>query len=189
MNCLVLEDQQIFPDLLASMVESFTEISTVFKAGSIESANMIVDHHEIDLAILDIYLPDGECYDLAQYLFTQNQNTKLIILSGAAQEFICHENIKDAIYGIIDKTDAFDASRHCLNLIVKPTHHELTQRQQTIFGLIGEGKTTKEIATELGSAHSTIETHRKAISQKLNVSGAELIRRAVLARTTQNISS
>jgi DNA-binding NarL/FixJ family response regulator len=71
---------------------------------------------------------------------------------------------------------------------VKPAHHELTQRQQTIFGLIGEGKTTKEISMELGSAHSTIETHRKAIAQKLNVSGAELIRRAALARTIQNIN-
>ena len=71
---------------------------------------------------------------------------------------------------------------------MKPAHHELTQRQQTIYSLLGEGKTTKEIAKELGSAHSTIETHRKAIAQKLNVSGAELIRRAALARTIQNIN-
>jgi DNA-binding NarL/FixJ family response regulator len=41
---------------------------------------------------------------------------------------------------------------------------------------------------ELGSAHSTIETHRKAIAQKLNVSGAGLIRRAALARKIQNIN-
>ena len=189
MNCLVLEDQQIFLDLLGSMIESFNEISAVFKAENIEAASNISRHHKIDLAILDIYLPDGESYSLAQYLLSQNANTKLVILSGAAQEFICPENLKDAIYGIIDKTDAFDALRHCLNLIVKPAHHGLTKRQQTIFGLIGEGKTTKEIAIDLESAPSTIETHRKAIAQKLNVSGAELIRRAVLAQTTKNINS
>lgn len=171
------------------MVESFTEISHVFKANSIEAANNISDHHKIDLAILDIYLPDGHCNDLAKHLASQNLDIKIIILSGAAQEFICPENLKDAIYGIIDKTDAFDALRHCLNLIVKPAHHGLTKRQQTIFGLIGEGKTTKEIAIDLESAPSTIETHRKAIAQKLNVSGAELIRRAVLAQTTKNINS
>lgn len=171
------------------MVESFTEISHVFKANSIEAANNISDHHKIDIAILDIYLPDGHCNDLANYLASQNLDIKIIILSGAAQEFICPENLKDAIYGIIDKTDAFDALRHCLNLIVKPAHHKLTKRQQTIFGLIGEGKTTKEIAINLECAPSTIETHRKAIAQKLNVSGAELIRRAVLAQTTKNINS
>ena len=188
MNCLVLEDQQIFLDLLGSMVESFTEISDVFKANSIEAGSNISHHHKIDLAILDIYLPDGHCNDLAQHLVSHNPDIKIIILSGAAQEFICPKSLKESIYGIIDKTDAFDALRHCINVIVKPAHHELTQRQQTIFGLIGEGKTTKEIAMEPGSAHSTIETHRKAIAQKLNVSGAELIRRAALARTIQNIN-
>ena len=188
MNCLVLEDQQIFLDLLGSMVESFTEISDVFKADSIEAASNISRHHKIDLAILDIYLPDGHCNDLAQHLVSQNPDIKIIILSGAAQEFVCPKMLKEAIYGIIDKTDAFDALRHCINAIVKPAHHELTQRQQIIYSLIGEGKTTKEIAKELGSAHSTIETHRKAIAQKLNVSGAELIRRAALTRTIQSIN-
>ena len=109
MNCLVLEDQQIFLDLLASMVESFSEISTVFKADSIKAASQISHEQTIDLAILDIYLPDGHCNDLAQHLVFQNPDIKIIILSGAAQEFVCPEGLKEAIYGIVDKTDAFDA--------------------------------------------------------------------------------
>ena len=188
MNCLVLEDQQIFLDLLGSMVESFTEISAVFKADSIEAASNISDQQTIDLAILDIYLPDGHCNDLAEHLASNNPAIKIIILSGAAQEYVCPKSLKETIYGIVDKTDAFDALRHCINVIVKPAHQELTERQKTIYSLIGEGKTTKEIAKELGSAHSTIETHRKAIAQKLNVSGAELIRRAALTNTIQSIN-
>ena len=188
MNCLVLEDQQIFLDLLGSMVESFAEISAVFKANSIEAARNISNQQTIDLAILDIYLPDGHCIDLAQQLVLNNSDIKIIILSGAAQEFICPNSLKEVIYGIVDKTDAFDALRYCINVIVKPAHQKLTERQQAIYSLIGEGKTTKEIAQELGSAHSTIETHRKAIAQKLNVSGAELIRRAALNRSVQNIN-
>ncbi len=124
MNCLVLEDQQIFLDLLGSMVESFTEISAVFKAGCIESAYNISKQQTIDLAILDIYLPDGHCNDLAQDLVVQNPEIKIIILSGAAQEFVCPNSLKEAIYGIVDKTDAFDALRHCINVIVKPAHHD-----------------------------------------------------------------
>ena len=102
---------------------SFNEISAVFKADSIEAANNICDDHKLDLAILDIYLPDGHCLDLAQHLVSQHQNIKIIILSGAAQEFVCPKSLKEAIYGIINKTDAFDALRHCLNAIVKPAHH------------------------------------------------------------------
>ena len=101
MNCLVLEDQQILLDLLGSILASFNEISAVFKADSIEAANNICDDHKLDLAILDIYLPDGHCLDLAQHLVSQHQNIKIIILSGAAQEFVCPKSLKEAIYGII----------------------------------------------------------------------------------------
>ena len=76
MNCLVLEDQQILLDLLGSILASFNEISVVFKADSIEAANNISDDHKLDLAILDIYLPDGHCLDLAQQLVSQHQNIK-----------------------------------------------------------------------------------------------------------------
>ena len=51
-----------------------------------------------------------------------------------------------------------------------------------------EGKTTKEIAKKLGSAISTVETHRKAIAKKLKVSGSEMIRRAALNHAIQSIN-
>ena len=170
------------------MLSALKTVHISLKLSTIEAASKIANQQTIDLAILDIYLPDGHCNDLAQHLVFQNPDIKIIILSGAAQEFVCPKMLKEAIYGIIDKTDAFDALRHCINVIVKPAHQDLTERQQTIYSLIGEGKTTKEIAKDLGSAHSTIETHRKAIAQKLNVSGAELIRRAALTRTIQSIN-
>jgi len=56
----------------------------------------------------------------------------------------------------------------------------LTPRQQEIYGLIGQGLTNKEIARATDLSLATVETHRKAIAQKLGVSGAELVRQASL---------
>ena len=53
--------------------------------------------------------------------------------------------------------------------------------------IYGEGKTTKEIAQMLGSSPSTVESHRKAIAQRLQISGAELIRTAALHQHLQKI--
>jgi DNA-binding NarL/FixJ family response regulator len=64
----------------------------------------------------------------------------------------------------------------CLNQ-PKP---ELTPRQQQIYGLIGQGLSNKEIAKATALTVATVETHRKAIAQKLGVRGAELIRQAAL---------
>lgn len=189
MNCLVLEDQQILLDLLCSMVENFSEVTNVFKTSSILDGSKIANEHEINIAIIDLYLQDGYSVDLANYLTIKNPYIKIIILSGSAKEFICPESLMQSVVATIDKYDAFDGLRDCLNKIFKPSHCNLTERQQTIYRLIGEGKSTKEIAKILDNTSSTIETHRKAIASKLGLSGAELIRRAVLNNTVQTIKS
>jgi two-component system, NarL family, response regulator DesR len=188
MHCLIVEDQRILLDLLGSMINSFSEINIISKADSLNSAKQFSKSNEIDIAILDLYLSDGFALDFAYELVNKNPNINLIILSGSAQDFICPINLIRSVRGIIDKTDAFGALRHCINEIVEPIHHTLTERQQVIYRLIGEGKTTKEIAKELGSALSTVETHRKAIAKKLKVSGSEMIRRAALNHTIQSIN-
>jgi DNA-binding NarL/FixJ family response regulator len=49
-----------------------------------------------------------------------------------------------------------------------------------VFRLIGRGAATKEIARLLGLERTTVESHRKEISRRLGVSGAELVRLAAL---------
>lgn len=45
----------------------------------------------------------------------------------------------------------------------------LTRRECEILGLIAKGYSTKEIATELGVSHKTIETHRSHLFKKLRI--------------------
>jgi DNA-binding CsgD family transcriptional regulator len=55
----------------------------------------------------------------------------------------------------------------------------LTPREQQILNLIGEGKTTKEIATTLNLSTETVGNHRKALCRKLDAhSTAALVCRA-----------
>ena len=175
MHCLVVEDQTILLDLLGSVVESFPEVEQVTKADCISTALASSKELPLDLAILDLRLPDGDGCDLGQLLVEQHPNLQLIVLSGAAQDFVCPPALQSSVRAVIDKTDAFEALRHRLTTLIKPAHLGLTARQKEIYDLIGEGKSSKEIAKLLGSALSTVETHRKAISQQLNLSGAELI--------------
>ena len=187
MHCLVVEDQTILLDLLAAVVESFPEITTVLKANCVQTATTLSQSEPLEIAILDLQLPDGDGQDLGLQLVEQHPEIQLIILSGSAQEFICPQPLRPSIRAVIDKTDAFHALRQCLNTIIQPAHQELTERQKQIYALIGEGKSTKEIAQILDSAVSTIETHRKAIAKNLNLSGAELVRAAALSQHLQNI--
>ncbi|EAQ68191.1 MULTISPECIES: response regulator [unclassified Synechococcus] len=187
MHCLVVEDERILLDLLGSVVESFSEISTVFKAQTIAAAEMISHGHGLDLALLDLQLPDGQGGDLARHLVERHTGIQLIVLSGAAEQFACPAELEPAVKAVINKASAFASLRQSLNAILQPAEQQLTQRQQEIYTLIGAGRSTKEIARQLGCSVATVETHRKAIARTLGLSGAELVKAAALATQRQAI--
>ena len=67
-------------------------------------------------------------------------------------------------------------SRHLLSILSEPatSEHEssldaLTVRQREILQLIAEGKSTKEIASILDVSVKTVETHRAAIMERLDI--------------------
>ncbi len=53
-------------------------------------------------------------------------------------------------------------------------------REWQLFLTLGDGLSNKELGTRFGISTRTVETHRKAIAKKLGVSGAALVRLAVL---------
>jgi DNA-binding CsgD family transcriptional regulator len=65
----------------------------------------------------------------------------------------------------------------------------LTQRERHILALVGQGKTSKEIACLLQCSPGTVDNHRKSICRKLRVhSTAELIFCAIQVRALLSAS-
>ena len=62
---------------------------------------------------------------------------------------------------------------------------QLSRREQEVLDLLGEGKTTKEIAAVLKLSTATIGNYRKSICRKWNIhSTAELVYHATLVAKT-----
>jgi DNA-binding NarL/FixJ family response regulator len=56
----------------------------------------------------------------------------------------------------------------------------LTDREKEVLQLLAEGRSNKEVATQLNVGVSTVETHRANLMQKLNLhSTAEIVLYAV----------
>lgn len=63
---------------------------------------------------------------------------------------------------------------------IRPPHLTLSEREHQVLTLLGGGRTTKQIAAELGLSPKTVSTFRQRIRQKLRLtSDAELIRYAL----------
>jgi DNA-binding NarL/FixJ family response regulator len=56
----------------------------------------------------------------------------------------------------------------------------LTSRERQVLQLVGEGKSSKEVATLLGISLKTAESHRSRLMQKLDIhETASLVRYAI----------
>ena len=59
---------------------------------------------------------------------------------------------------------------------------QLSDRELEIFGLIGQGRGTRQIAEQLHLSIKTVESHRAHIKEKLNLENAnELVHHAIRA--------
>ena len=117
---------------------------------------------------------------VAEALAATRPHSKVVVLSGQASSFVCPAALQPLIAGVVDKTSAFGQLTQVLERCLPHSTEPLTPRQEEIYGLIGQGLTNKEIARATELSVATVETHRKAIAQKLGMSGSELVRQASL---------
>jgi DNA-binding NarL/FixJ family response regulator len=160
-----------------------------------------------DLLILDICLPKLNGLDAARQILRHNPGQRILIVTNVESEQVIRDCLQAGVCGWIFKSDetrdltaAIEAtqqhrstfsSRVCdliLAFYLQRRRSDLASamppalspREREIVQLVGEGKTSKEIAMLLGVTLKTVETHRSNIMLKLQLhSTVELVLYAV----------
>jgi two-component system, NarL family, response regulator DevR len=76
-----IEDHANFRDLMRILLNSQSDMEVVAQAGSLDEARAQVASSEIDVAVLDLSLPDGNGLDLIPELRQANPDVGVLILS------------------------------------------------------------------------------------------------------------
>lgn len=198
LSCVLVEDQTLFLEMLSQVLQMQPGLKVVARAQTVAEGLAACKIHKPDLLILDLELPDGEGLEVARALVRWNPDAKVIILSGHASTFFCPARIGKSILAVVDKTQTFEDLRAELNNFLPPLaagnsakkspaknplfQKDLSEREAQIFGLIGEGLGSKEIAAHLCLSEHTIQSHRKRIAAKLGTQGNELMQAAIALR-------
>jgi DNA-binding NarL/FixJ family response regulator len=183
LRCVVVEDQLMFLELLVGMLHSISGLEVVATATT--AADGIRACRELlpDLLILDIGLPDQDGIAVAEALAAMNPRARVIVLSAAASGFVCDPAIDPVLHAVVDKVDACETLAMEIAELLGPstdTTAQLTEREEQVLLLIGQGLSSLRIAEQLGLSIHTVDTHRRNIRQKLGVKGGELVRKATL---------
>jgi len=189
LRCVVVEDQLMFLQLLVGMLRSIDGLEVVATATTAAAGIAACLEHRPSLLILDLALPDQDGVDVAVALARIHPAARLIVLSAAASSFVCDPALDPMLHAVVDKIDACETLAAEIRELLGDRRDAgalLTEREEQVLILIGQGLTNQRIAERLGLSVHTVDTHRRNISSKLGVSRGELVRQATLRSMMQS---
>ncbi len=159
-----------------------------------------------DVAVMDISMPDLNGVEATQQLAKQQPDTKVIVLTMHDSEELARRVLEAGARGYVLKSDAARDLANAVRTVMKgqpffsgkisemllrgylnnPSQPQesaipsLTSREREVVQLLAEGKSSKEVASILGTSPATVETQRAKIMQKLDLhSVTDLVRYAI----------
>ncbi|QEC51603.1 LuxR family two component transcriptional regulator [Anseongella ginsenosidimutans] len=186
----VVEDHPIVIQGLKTLLESMenTELAGSFTTGA--GFMDFLKRKEVHIVLLDIILPDVNGIDLCLEIRKTSPETRILVLSNHAERSIIMQTLQNGASGYLLKnspeeeiisciSDAMNGeiafSREVKEIIARPgpatfrARPQLTKREKQILKLLGEGKTSAQMAKELFLSPLTVETHRRNLLQKFEV--------------------
>jgi two-component system response regulator NreC len=167
-----------------------------------QEAVRLVSNVHPDVAIFDISMPLMNGLEAARELQRSSQRTKTILLTRHEEAQYVTEALRAGVKGYVLKsqatTDLVQAIQEVCRggIYLSPniagavvdaylskteiSPDPLTSRERQVLQLVGEGKSSKEVAQLLGITPKTAESHRARLMRKLDIhETASLVRYAI----------
>lgn len=194
LSVLVIEDHPLLLDGIRGVVER-AGLKVAGVARDCATAEALLRERAGEVAaIVDVSLPDGCGLDLVRRW--SPKGLRAVVLTGDASGPAVQRSLDAGAMGFVAKAgptgDLLDgivevahgrrylcpqAAEALAELGASPT---LTPRETEVLRLVAAGKSNKEIASELGVAQRTVESHRERLLAKLDAhNAADLTREAI----------
>ena len=105
---MLVEDHTAFRQALAFLLGHEPDIEVVAQAGSLAQARetlLLVEGH-LDVAVLDLVLPDGDGSELIGELRRRNPGVSIVVLSAAMGPGHLEEAVKAGADAVLDKVES-----------------------------------------------------------------------------------
>lgn len=185
LRVLVIDDHAIVREGLRRLVNRDQEVKIVGEAASKREAIAQISHHNPDVIVVDLHLPDGSGLEVVAWARSLSQSIGIVVLtmsnmpehvlasmqSGASSHVDKTAPVGELLQAIklsADKPLSFTARKLTDAIAAKNKGVGLTPREIEILEKLPSGDTILQIAAALFVTESTIKTHLSAIYRKLN---------------------
>lgn len=182
MKILVAEDQAMLRDALCQLLRLQPEVSEVFEAGHGQEAIALLQTKPVDIAILDVEMPEKSGLDVLEWSKEQYPAIKIIIVTTFKRPGYFERAIKANVDAYVLKersiTDLMQTihtvlaghkeySPELMDLLLTQ-HNPLTSQEVQVLQLVAQGLSNKSIAQTIHLSEGTIRNYMTNILDKLN---------------------
>jgi DNA-binding NarL/FixJ family response regulator len=191
MKIVAIEDHKLIRDMLAAACAQLVPAAEVSVAENGRQGVTVCRRVQPDLIFLDLALPDGDGLDLLSELLAVAPHAKVIALSSFADEFTVHRALRSPVRGFVDKGEQpLDLLKDAVDTVLaggryfSPSVQKLraalrsdpvafdkvlSDREQHLLSLFGQGLSNEAVAAQVGLTPGTVKLHRRNIHRKLGL--------------------
>jgi DNA-binding NarL/FixJ family response regulator len=195
LRLVVVDDHEVVRQGLVALLDRRDAFQVVGEAGTVEEAMTVVRRMRPNLVIMDVRLPDGSGIEACRDIRSEMPDVRIVILtsypdeeavlsaiiagaSGYLLKQIRGRDLVSAIEAVgrgeslLDPAVTEKVLERVRRMAAGSTTDELaslTSQEQKILALVAEGKTNKEIASEVFLSDKTVKNYVSSILSKLNL--------------------
>ncbi len=195
LRVLLVDDHEVVRVGLRTVLTKANGITIAGEASTMADAVREAFRLKPDVVLMDVRLPDGSGVEACRDILAQRRETRVVFLTSyadddsllaavlaGAQGYLLKEidstALVRAIHTVADGRSILDPSvtERALTWIkmqrgtVSPTQTDaLSAQEERVLALVAEGKTNKEIATDLSLSDKTVKNYLANVFQKLRV--------------------
>lgn len=186
----IVDDHELVRRGLRDFIAEADGVEIVGEAATAGEAVAMISASLVDVAILDVRLPDGDGIQVCREVRSQHPEVACLILTSFSDEgavldaimagasgYLLKETrgseIVDAILRVASGASLLDASvtQQVMDGVRNngQSRSELTPQEERILELIGKGHSNREIAQQLFLAEQTVKNYVSRLLAKLNL--------------------
>ena len=213
---LLVDDHPFMRAGLAQLIDRQPDLAVCGEAGNPAEAFAVLAREKPDLVLTDLTMPGRSGLEFIKDLVAANARIAVLVISMHDEVVYAERALRAGARGYIMKEaggeNLLTAIRQILRgeIYVSPKMsarileglstrrprgssspiEKLTDREFEIFQLIGQGKSTRDIAEQLHLSPKTVDVHRSHLKEKLELKDVTaLVRHAVRWVETQQVDS
>jgi DNA-binding NarL/FixJ family response regulator len=195
LRLLVVDDHEVVRQGLVALLDRRENFQVVAEAGSVAESIEMAQRYQPDLVVMDVRLPDGSGIEACRDIRAEHPTTRVVMLTsypdeeavlsaivaGASGYLLKQVRARDLVAALeavgrgeslLDPAvteKVLDRVRRIATSAYTDELAQLTAQEQKILLLVAEGKTNKEIASEVFLSDKTVKNYVSSILSKLNL--------------------